>query len=61
MKTEVVMKRELFGNEISQKSKIEFFSATDLVRVGNKWRFSRDLPMFNLSAFLTNIKTDINN
>ena len=32
------MKRELFGQEISQKSKSEFFSATDLLRAGNKYR-----------------------
>ncbi len=54
MKTEVVMKRELFGKEIRQKSKSEFFSATDLVNAGNKWRIMHDMSVFNLSAFLKN-------
>jgi len=52
MKTQVLIKRELFGSEIAQQSKTSFFSATDLVRVGNKWRNSRDLSSFNLSLFL---------
>ena len=53
MKTEVIMKRELFGEQISQKSKSEFFSATDLVRAGNKWRRINNLSDFNLSQFLS--------
>lgn len=53
MKTEVIMKRELFGEQISQKSKSEFFSATDLVRAGNKWRRVNNLSDFNLSQFLS--------
>lgn len=52
MKTEVTMKRELFGTEISQKSKSEFFSATDLVRAGNKWRVSNDMGVFHMSDWL---------
>ncbi len=52
MKTQVLMKRELFGSEIKQQSKTGFFSATDLARAGNKWRFSRNLSSFNLSLFL---------
>lgn len=51
MKTEVVMQRELFGMPISQKSKTEFFSATDLARAGNKWRVANDLPIFNHKAW----------
>ena len=47
MKTEVEMKRKLFGMEISQKSKSEFFSATDLVKAGNKWRRENGLSDFN--------------
>lgn len=43
MKTSVLMKRELFGREISQNSKNEFFSATDLMKAGNKWRIENDL------------------
>jgi hypothetical protein len=57
MNTEVVMKRELFGCQISQKSKSEMFSATDLVAAGNKWRIANGLPFFNLAAFLQNKST----
>lgn len=57
MKTQVVMKRELFGSEIQQQSKTGFFSATDLVRVGNRWRVSRGMPVFNFSSFMNNAKT----
>lgn len=52
MKTEVVMKRELFGVEVSQKSKSEMLSGTDLVRAGNKWRRANDMSDFNLSQWL---------
>ena len=53
MKTAVEMKRPLFGMEIGQKSDSEFFSATDLVRAGNKWRVANGLSDFNLSQWLT--------
>lgn len=52
MKTEVVMRRELFGMEVSQKSKSEMLSGTDLVRAGNKWRRANNLSDFNLSQWL---------
>ena len=52
MQTQVVMKRELFGCEISQQSKTEFFSATELVKAGNKWRRANELSDFNLSQYL---------
>jgi len=52
MKTEVIMQRQLFGETISQKSKSEFFSATDLVRAGNKWRLANGQNIFNLSQYL---------
>ncbi len=51
MKTEVTMKRTLFGIEISQKSKSEFFSATELVKAGTKWRLLNDKPKFSLSEY----------
>lgn len=51
MKTEVLMKRDLFGETIHQKSKTEFFSATDLVRAGNKWRALNGLTPFNMPAW----------
>lgn len=58
MKTEVVMKRELFGMPISQKSKSEFFSATDLAKAGSKWRLANGYDsIFNLSAYLSNKTT----
>ena len=46
------MKRELFGCEISQQSKTEFFSATDLVNAANVWRITNGLKVFNLSQYL---------
>jgi hypothetical protein len=52
MKTEVIMKRELFGSEISQQSQSEFFSATDLVRAGNYYRLNNKLPLFDLNMWL---------
>lgn len=52
METKVIMKRELFGEEISQNNLNSFFSATDLVRAGNKWRVANGLPFFNLATFL---------
>ncbi|MEE9374541.1 MAG: KilA-N domain-containing protein [Saprospiraceae bacterium] len=48
------MKRELFGVEISQKSQSEFFSATDLVKAGNKWRLLNDKSPFVMSEYLRN-------
>jgi hypothetical protein len=52
MQTEVIMKRELFGCQISQKSKSEFFSATDLVKAGNRWRIINEMSPFNFSQYL---------
>lgn len=52
MRTEVIMKRKIFDQEISQKSKSEYFSATDLVRAGNKWRKDNNLSPFNMSLWL---------
>lgn len=58
MITEVVMQRELFGMPISQKSKSEFFSATDLAKAGSKWRLANGHDSaFNLSAHLSNKST----
>lgn len=52
MQTQVVMKRELFGCHISQQSKTEFFSATELAKAGNKWRLANGYKEFNLSQYL---------
>ena len=57
MKTEVIMKRSLFGVEISQKSQSEMFSATDLVKAGNKWRIMNGLQPFDMSAWFLNKST----
>lgn len=57
MKTQVVMKREIFGHQIRQQSKTGFFSATDLAKFGNKWRVANDYPMFNLFNYLGSTKT----
>ncbi len=52
MNTQVIMKRELFGCEISQQSKTEFFSATDLVKAGNKWRIINMMHPFDISSYI---------
>lgn len=57
METEVIMKRKLFGEEISQKSKSEMFSATDLVRAGNKWRIMNDIELFSVKKWLARKST----
>jgi len=57
MKTEVIMKREFLGSEISQKSKSEFLSATDLLKIGNKWRLDNGFELFSISSWLQNKST----
>ncbi len=57
MKTAVVMKRDLFGMPISQHSKTEYFSATDLVKAGNKWRAINELSPFDEKAWFKNKST----
>ena len=57
MKTTVIMKRELLGGQISQNSKTEMLSATDLVAIGNKWRIVNGLPIFNMSNWLSTKST----
>lgn len=52
MKTQVLMKRELFGSEIEQQSKTGFFNANQLVKSGNKFRVINNLPMFRLQDWL---------
>lgn len=43
--------------KISQNSKTEMFSATDLVRAGNAWRASQGLSMFDMKAWFNQIGT----
>lgn len=51
------MKRAFFEDYISQKSKSEFFSITDLVRIGNKWRIANQLPDFNITTYFNSKAT----
>jgi len=57
MKTEVIMKRELFGCEISQQSKTNFFSATELVKAGDQHRKQLGLKEFQFYQYLKNKST----
>ena len=57
MKTQVIMKRELFGSDISQQSKTGYFNANELVNSGNKYRILNDMPMFKLQDWLNLPKT----
>lgn len=59
MKTEVIMKRKLFNMDISQKSKTEFFSATDLIKAGNLWRLQNGKELFNFNEWLRTKSTKI--
>jgi len=52
MVTNVIMKRNLFGKEISQNTKNSFFSVSDLVKAGNNWRAVNGLELFNLKNWL---------
>ena len=52
METQVLMKREIFGSEIAQQSKTEFFSATDMVRAGNKYRRLNGFIDFKMAQWL---------
>jgi len=45
------MRRGLFGGDVSQQSKSEYFSATDLIRAGNKWRMSEGLSAFDFQQW----------
>lgn len=57
MKTNVVMKRELFSEEIGQRSDNQFFSATDLVRAGNAWRMMNKMQPFNMNDWFNQKST----
>ena len=53
MKTAVIMKRQLWGFEISQNSKTGFFSLTDTVAAGNYWRTANNLTPFDPKRWFT--------
>jgi len=57
MKTEVEMERKLFGVVVRQKSKSEFFCASELVKAGNKWRVNNGLAVLELTEFLRTKQT----
>ena len=59
MKTQVIMIRELLGYDIRQQSKTEFFSATDLAKAGNVFRFKEGRAMFNMSTWLKSESTKL--
>ncbi|MFT6347103.1 MAG: hypothetical protein ACJAYB_000084 [Psychromonas sp.] len=54
MKTVTLMQRPLLGGHITQHSKTEMFSATDLVKLGNSWRAVNSMPLFVMKAWLQN-------
>ena len=45
MKTNVIMRRGLFDGEVGQRTDNSFFSATDLMKVGNSWRVANKLQL----------------
>lgn len=57
MTTQVIMKKELFGSEIRQQNKTEFFCANDLVAAGNKWRALNGITIFNLGQYFNQKST----
>lgn len=42
---------------VSQHSKNGMFSATDLVKIGNKWRIANELEPFSMKSWLSNKST----
>lgn len=57
MKTQVIMCRDLFGQQIRQESKSGMFNATDLAAAGNTWRADNGMGEFKLDQWLTNKST----
>ncbi len=51
------MQRELFGEPIHQRSDNQFLSMTDLVRVGNAWRFKNGFNNFDYTVYFRNKST----
>lgn len=51
MQTMVVMRRELFGCDVSQRSDNEFFSATDLYKAGNRWRMLNGMQPVDMASY----------
>jgi len=57
MKTEVFLERALLKGTIRQSSKNGFFSAKDLLLVGNKYRALKDLKLFNYNSWYNSTAT----
>lgn len=57
MKTQVLMKRQFFGHEISQQSKTGLFNASELVRICNMKRAEVGKSAFNFAQYLKNKTT----
>lgn len=57
MKSTVLVRRSLLGGEVSQNNQTEMFSATDLVRIGNKWRIVNEMQPFDMTAWFSNKST----
>jgi hypothetical protein len=58
MVTNVIMKRNFMESEISQRSDNGFFSATDLERIGNKYRVNNNLPIFTMNEWFRTKSTN---
>lgn len=57
MITEVFLKRPLLGGEIRQSNQTEFFSVNDLLLIGNKWRITNDMKLFNYDSWYNSSAT----
>jgi hypothetical protein len=57
MKTNVLMKRPLFGHEIEQRTDNGFLNATQLERFGNSIRLKNDIPMYEVKDWLKTKQT----
>ena len=51
MKTEVEMKRDLFGFNIRQKSKCEFYCLNDLIDIANKYRINNGKKIISAAQY----------
>lgn len=54
MKTEVEMKRDLFGFPVKQKSKSEFYCLNDLINVANQYRLNKGLNIVTAQQYFNN-------
>jgi len=54
MKTNVIIKRGLFGDDVSQRTDNGFFSLTDLMKIGNKWRASNGFSIQKQENYFKN-------